>query len=50
MKSSMNVPGKLPSKLFKDKKEWVAWLDKNQATSLGLWLRIAKKKQRTSSR
>ena len=44
MKSSMNVPGKLPSKLFKDKKEWVAWLDKNQATSLGLWLRIAKKK------
>jgi len=43
MKSGMNVPSKLPSKLFKDEKEWAAWLDKNQATSLGLWLRIAKK-------
>ncbi len=28
---------------FKDKKGWIAWLDKNHLTSSGLWLKIAKK-------
>lgn len=33
----------IPVKLFKDKKDWGVWLDKNHLTSPGLWLRIAKK-------
>src|SRR5215471_12549261 len=33
----------LPVKLFKDKKAWATWLDKNHDKSPGLWLRIAKK-------
>jgi uncharacterized protein YdeI (YjbR/CyaY-like superfamily) len=33
----------LPIKLFKTKAEWAGWLEKNQAKSPGLWLRIAKK-------
>jgi uncharacterized protein YdeI (YjbR/CyaY-like superfamily) len=30
-------------KLFKTPEDWAAWLNKNQATSPGLWVRIAKK-------
>jgi uncharacterized protein YdeI (YjbR/CyaY-like superfamily) len=43
MRSSPSIPGELPVKLFKEIKDWAAWLDKNHAASSGLWLRIAKK-------
>src|ERR1700690_3681915 len=43
MKSGVNVRIELQLRLFKNKGDWAAWLAKNQATSLGLWLRIAKK-------
>ena len=33
----------LPQRLFKSRKEWTAWLEKNHRKSAGLWLRIAKK-------
>ena len=32
-----------PVMLFASKNAWASWLDKNQATSVGLWLRLAKK-------
>jgi uncharacterized protein YdeI (YjbR/CyaY-like superfamily) len=32
-----------PARLFKSKREWAAWLEKNHAASSGLWLRTAKK-------
>jgi uncharacterized protein YdeI (YjbR/CyaY-like superfamily) len=32
-----------PAKLFKNKRDWAAWLDRNHAESTGLWLQIAKK-------
>uniref|UniRef100_Q01VM3 Bacteriocin-protection protein n=1 Tax=Solibacter usitatus (strain Ellin6076) TaxID=234267 RepID=Q01VM3_SOLUE len=31
------------ARLFKSKREWSAWLEKNHAASSGLWLRTAKK-------
>lgn len=43
MKTSPKVRSELPVKLFKDKRDWAAWLDNHQATAPGLWLRIAKK-------
>ena len=43
MKPCVNVRSELQVKLFKNKGDWATWLDKNQAISLGLWLRIAKK-------
>jgi uncharacterized protein YdeI (YjbR/CyaY-like superfamily) len=43
MKTSTKVRSELTVKLFKDKRDWAAWLDRNQATAMGLWLRIAKK-------
>ena len=30
-------------RLFKSKKDWAEWLEKNHGKSLGLWLRVAKK-------
>jgi uncharacterized protein YdeI (YjbR/CyaY-like superfamily) len=30
-------------RLFKSRRDWVTWLDKNHLTSTGLWLRLAKK-------
>jgi uncharacterized protein YdeI (YjbR/CyaY-like superfamily) len=30
-------------RLFKSRRDWAAWLDKNHGTSTGLWLRLAKK-------
>jgi uncharacterized protein YdeI (YjbR/CyaY-like superfamily) len=30
-------------RLFKSKRDWAAWLDKNHRKSAGLWLRLAKK-------
>jgi uncharacterized protein YdeI (YjbR/CyaY-like superfamily) len=32
-----------PPKVFKSKKDWAAWLERNHRKSPGLWLRIAKK-------
>lgn len=32
-----------PVMLFASKNAWASWLNKNQATSAGLWLRLAKK-------
>jgi uncharacterized protein YdeI (YjbR/CyaY-like superfamily) len=49
MRSSPIVPGELPVKLFKDKNDWAAWLDKNHSASSGLWLRIAKKAAKLKS-
>jgi uncharacterized protein YdeI (YjbR/CyaY-like superfamily) len=43
MKPGDNERSELKVKLFKNKGDWAAWLDKNQAISPGLWLRIAKK-------
>lgn len=36
-------------KLFKSKKDWAAWLEKNHRKSPGLWLRLAKKNSRFQS-
>jgi len=33
----------IPMKVFKSPKDWTIWLDKNHATSSGIWLRLAKK-------
>ena len=43
MKSGVKSPSLLPIKSFKEKRDWVAWLDNYHAKSPGLWLRIAKK-------
>jgi uncharacterized protein YdeI (YjbR/CyaY-like superfamily) len=32
-----------PARLFKSRKDWAAWLDKNHGKSTGVWLRLAKK-------
>ncbi len=32
-----------PKKLFKSKRDWTSWLEKNYGKSAGIWLRIAKK-------
>ena len=39
----MHTPNSSPIRLFKSKKEWHAWLEKNHSESTGLWLRLAKK-------
>lgn len=38
-----NATRYFPVKLFKSKRDWAAWLDKNHRTSGGVWLRLAKK-------
>lgn len=38
-----------PVRLFRTKRSWDAWLEKNHGTSVGLWLRIAKKGSATQS-
>ena len=43
MRSIPGAGSDLPIKLFKNWKDWGAWLDKNHLNSTGLWLRIAKK-------
>ena len=43
MKPTTNPSLDLPVLLFQRPKDWAAWLDKNQATASGLWLRLAKK-------
>ncbi len=37
------APENAPIRLFKSKRDWAAWLDKNHRASAGLWLRFAKK-------
>jgi uncharacterized protein YdeI (YjbR/CyaY-like superfamily) len=49
MKSMQSTGSNLPVQLFKDKKDWEAWLGKNHATSAGLWLKIAKKAAKIKS-
>jgi uncharacterized protein YdeI (YjbR/CyaY-like superfamily) len=36
-------------RLFKSKRDWAAWLEKNHRKSTGLWLRMAKKDSRLQS-
>jgi len=38
-----NTPDSSPVRLFKCKRDWDAWLEKNHRKSTGLWLRLAKK-------
>ena len=43
MKSPRNPADVLPSLSFKRQKDWAVWLDKNHATSSGVWLKLARK-------
>ena len=43
MKPAPNTLNDLPVMLFKQQKNWAAWLDKTHAASAGVWLRLAKK-------
>lgn len=43
MSSSAQGSGNKPELLFRDQKAWAAWLDRNHATSSGVWLRLARK-------
>jgi uncharacterized protein YdeI (YjbR/CyaY-like superfamily) len=43
MKSTRKAPNDLPVIMFEQQKDWAGWLDKNHATSPGVWLKLAKK-------
>src|SRR4030095_4807740 len=43
IKPSRNSNPDLPILPFERQKDWAFWLDKNHATSLGVWLKLAKK-------
>jgi len=43
MKDARNTQKDLPILLFEQQHDWEAWLGEHHATSLGLWLRLAKK-------
>lgn len=43
MKISTERSNDQPVMLFASQKDWAKWLDKNRASSSGLWLRLAKK-------
>jgi len=43
MKRTTHTPDASPIRLFKSKKDWGAWLEKNHRKSTGLWLRLGKK-------
>ncbi len=43
MKSRRHAPGDVPILNFRQQTAWATWLDKNQSTSSGVWLRLAKK-------
>lgn len=43
MKTKSQPSDEKPILLFPQKNAWAAWLDKNQGTSSGVWLRLAKK-------
>lgn len=42
-KSKSRNAGEWPVLLFRQRRAWLAWLDKNHAWSRGVWLRFAKK-------
>src|SRR5215475_6248947 len=42
-RKSAAKPDASPTRLFKSKDDWAAWLDKNHRKCPGLWLRLAKK-------
>jgi uncharacterized protein YdeI (YjbR/CyaY-like superfamily) len=43
MRAKTKIAKDFPSRLFKSKRDWAAWLDRNHRKHPGLWLRIAKK-------
>lgn len=43
MKPKSQLTGERPILVFRQKKAWAAWLDKNHCTFSGVWLRLAKK-------
>jgi uncharacterized protein YdeI (YjbR/CyaY-like superfamily) len=43
LKMQRNLPDRSPIRLFKSRKDWADWLEKNHQKSAGLWLRLAKK-------
>src|SRR5215475_13503757 len=43
MKSPRNPVADLPMLSFERRKDWAVWLEKNHATSSGVWLKLAKK-------
>jgi len=43
MKSSLNTLTDLPTLSFERQKDWAVWLEKNHATTPGVWLKLAKK-------
>jgi uncharacterized protein YdeI (YjbR/CyaY-like superfamily) len=43
MKSAKSANSELPVILFEKPDDWAQWLEKNQASSSGLWVRLAKK-------
>ncbi|MBE7474091.1 MAG: bacteriocin-protection protein [Anaerolineae bacterium] len=43
MKPASTTSGELPIIMFAQPQDWAAWLDKNHATSAGLWLQFARK-------
>jgi uncharacterized protein YdeI (YjbR/CyaY-like superfamily) len=43
MKAKSQPADEKPILVFRQKNDWVAWLDNNQVTSSGVWLRLAKK-------
>ncbi len=43
MTSTQKTLNNIPVRLFKRQKDWATWLNKNHATSSGVWLQLAKK-------
>jgi uncharacterized protein YdeI (YjbR/CyaY-like superfamily) len=43
MQAKSQTADEKPILVFRQKNAWAAWLEKNQATSSGVWLRLAKK-------
>ncbi|WP_343583270.1 YdeI/OmpD-associated family protein [Herbaspirillum sp.] len=43
MKSQTSSPAALPTHHFKQQQDWTAWLMENHNTSVGVWLKLAKK-------
>lgn len=49
MKPKSTAKAELPELAFPDQQKWAAWLQKNHASSPGLWLKIAKKESGITS-
>jgi uncharacterized protein YdeI (YjbR/CyaY-like superfamily) len=43
VKSNQNTADEIPVLLFKHRKDWAVWLNKNHAASPGIWMRLARK-------